>query len=127
MDNINQIIDLYTNRKKSCAEIAEICGCSESKIYTLLSRSNIKMRSRSDANKIFEDRIFIVLYNLGLSSSQIGKILGVNSSTVRKRLKKNNFPLRNKKIAARIEYTDEELQRFFLCPSFKNLIHSFGG
>lgn len=127
MYNTTKIIDLYTNHKKSCSEIAAMCGCSESKIYTLLSRLNIRMRSRSEANKIFRDGIFIILYNLGLSSSQIGQILGIDSSTVRKRLKSINFPLRNKKVAAEIEYTNEELQRFFLCPSFKDLIHSFGG
>ncbi|UCG02431.1 MAG: hypothetical protein JSW11_00265 [Candidatus Heimdallarchaeota archaeon] len=109
---IENIIELYENGL-SCAEIAQIIGCSATKIYIILRKSN-KTRNRSEANKIFPDFIFISLYNLGLSASQVGRLLGVNSSTVVKRLHTLKFPLRPRYVASRIRYTEKEFKQYFM-------------
>jgi DNA-binding CsgD family transcriptional regulator len=110
-----KVIELYT-MGKSCAEVAQIDGCSETSVYNRLKQLNITMRSRSEANQIFPDTTFISLYNLGLSASQIGRLLGVDSSTVKKRLKNIQFPLRSRCVASRIRYTEEEFKQYFMVP-----------
>lgn len=107
------VADLYNNRK-SCAEIACLGECSETTIYNRLKSLGVTMRNRSKANQIFPDYFFISLYNLGLSSSQIGRLLGVDSSTVTKRLHTLKFPLRSRGVACRIRYTKEEFKRYFM-------------
>lgn len=101
---------------RSCADVAQLDGCSETSMYNRLKSLDITMRSRSEANQIFPDSIFICLYNLGLSSSQIGRLLGVDSSTVIKRLHSLRFPLRSRQLASRIRYTEEEFNRYFMVP-----------
>ena len=108
-----EIVNLYS-QGESCAEIARSDGCSETSIYHLLKLLGVKIRNRSEANKIFPDSFFITLYNMGLSSSQVGKILGVDSSTVTKRLHTLNFPLRSRNVALQIRYTEEEFKRYFM-------------
>jgi DNA-binding CsgD family transcriptional regulator len=108
-------IELYT-MGKSCAEVAQIDGCSETSAYNRLKELGVTMRSRSEANKIFPDSIFISLYNLGLSSSQTGRLLGIDSSTVKKRLRVLMFPLRSRCVASRIRYTEQEFRRYFMVP-----------
>lgn len=105
---------LYIDQMKSCAEIARILCRSETSIYNELKSMGIIMRNRSEANKIFPDFIFIRLYNMGLSASQIGRLLGVHSSTVVKRLGGLGFPLRSRDVAVSIRYTEEEFQRHFM-------------
>ena len=50
---------------------------------------------------------------MGLSTSQIGCLLGLHPTTIIKRFKKINFPLRNKRIAKMIGYSGEEFLLFF--------------
>jgi len=108
-----QITDLYL-QGKSCVEVARIAGCSATFIYNKLAAFGVTMRSRSEANQVFPDFLFILLYNLGLSSSQTGRMLGVNSSTVTKRLHTLKFPLRSRDVACRIRYSEEEFNKFFM-------------
>lgn len=107
---------LYEQDQKSCAEIASICYCSETTIYNRLKSIGVIIRSRSEAHQIFSDTIFVSLYNIGLSVSQIGRLLGVDSSTVTKRLHTLHFPLRSRCVASRIRYTEDEFQRYFMVP-----------
>jgi len=101
---------------ESCANLATLCECSETKIYYRLKKLGIKIRNRSEANQIFPDSVFVILYNLGLSSSQTGELLGVDPSTVTKRLHKLRFPLRSRNVARRIRYTDKEFREHFMAP-----------
>lgn len=101
---------------KSCVEVAELDGCSETSMYNRMMGLGVVMRSRSEANQLFPNSIFILLYNLGLSTSQIGRLLGVNSSTVTKRLHIMKFPLRSRRVASRIRYTEEEFNKHFMVP-----------
>ena len=107
------VIELYS-QGKSCAEIASVDKCSETAMYNKLLSIGVTMRSRSEANQIFPDFIFILLYNVGLSASQTGRILGVDSSTVTKRLHTLKFPLRSRGVACRIRYTEKEFQQHFM-------------
>lgn len=110
-----KITQLYLDGE-SCAAIARITECSETSVYNRLKIQGIKIRSRSEANKIFPDSIFINLYNMGLSTSQIGKLLGVNPSTITKRLHTIQFPLRFRNVASRIRYTEKEFRQYFMVP-----------
>ena len=111
---------LYEDDHKSCAEIARICQCSETSIYNHLKSLGVVMRSRSEANKIFPDNTLIVLYNIGLSSSQIAKLLLIDPSTIIKRLHSLGFPLRSRSVASMIRYTDDEFEKHFLVPEVVN-------
>ncbi len=114
-----KVIELYS-QGKSCADIAKIDHCSETCMYNKLKSLGVTMRSRSKANQIFPDFVFILLYNLGLSVSQAGKLLGVDSSTVTKRLHTLKYPLRSRDVASRIRYTDEEFKEHFMVPRVIN-------
>jgi DNA-binding CsgD family transcriptional regulator len=93
----------------SCADIADIDGRSEATIYNLLKNDdNVVIRSRSEANHLFPDIIFIHLYNLGLSCSQIGEILNIHPTTIIKRFKTIHFPIRSKEMAAKLHYDNDE-------------------
>jgi len=85
------------------------------------------MRNRSEANKVFPDSVFILLYNVGLSSSQVAILLGVSSSTVTKRLQSINFPLRLRKVACSVRYTDEEFEQHFLVPEIISALTKIKG
>lgn len=119
-----QVRYLYTHEGKSCAEIAQMAFCSETTIYNRLKDMGVKLRSRSAANKVFPDFIFIILYNLGLSSSQVGRLLGVHTSTVTKRLQSLRFPTRSQAVAISIGYSEEEFQQHFMTPSMINTIQA---
>lgn len=109
----DEIVALYCNKRLSCAAIAERDSRSESTIYNILRRKGIRCRSRSQANKIFSDRLLIKLYNLGLSCSQIGRLLGIHPSTIIKRFNTCKFMMRKRNIANAIRYTEEEFQKHF--------------
>ncbi len=108
-----KIVDRYTKLKHSCRDIAKVDGRSESTIYFILKNNSVSLRSKSEANKIFSDSILISLYNLGLSSPQISKILGIHQTTIVKRFKKIKFPLRMRDNAKAIRYTREEFKKYF--------------
>lgn len=112
-----EIIDLYTNHHKSCAEIAFLGHCSETTIYNSLKKSDVLLRDKSEANKKFPDLICVKLYNLGLSVSQIAKVLMVDPSTIVKRLRLLNFPLRSRKTAMSIRYNKNEFNKLLLSQS----------
>lgn len=104
---------LYIQGRQSVAQISEMDGRSETKVYHLLKDNGVHMRGRSEANQTFPDFVFRSLYNMGLSSTQVGRLLGVHSTTVIKRLSGMGFPMRPKSLAALIGYTDQEFNEFF--------------
>jgi len=104
---------LYENHKFSCASIAKLDGRSETTIYNILKCLNVKIRSRSEANQIFSDSVLINLYNMGLSYTQIAKLLGTHFSTISKRFRLLEFPARSKILASAIRYNDTEFKRYF--------------
>lgn len=121
----DKIVDLYCNQKLSCAAIAMQDGRSESTVYNILRAKNIKCRNRSQANKIFSDQLFIKLYNLALSCSQIGRLLGVHPSTIIKRLHSCRFAMRDRHNAKAIRYTEQEFQNLFCNTAFIDQIKLF--
>jgi len=120
--NTIDIVDLYTNKKLSCADIALQDGRSESTIYKILLKNKIKMRNKSEANQIFDDSILKFMYNLGLSLSQIAEVLGIDATTISKRFTQIDFPTRIPCQAKGVRYTKEEFKRFFMNNRFKELI-----
>lgn len=111
--SVDKINTLYIHGRHSCAEISEMDGRSETTIYHILKNSGIETRNRSEANQVFPDFVFVGLYNMGLSCSQMGKLLGVHPTTIIKRLNARNFPLRSKKLASAIHYSDQEFHDYF--------------
>lgn len=102
----------------SCADIAHMDGRSEGTVYNRLLAMNIPRRSRSEANRKFNDRLAVSLYNLGLSCNQIGRLIGVHSTTVFKRLQGLGFPMRTSETAAAVGYSDEEFETHFCASGF---------
>jgi len=116
------IIDLYLNKKLSCADIAVEDGRSESTIYKILLKNKVQMRNKSEANQIFDDCLLRFMYNLGLSLSQIAEVLGIDATTISKRFTLIGFPTRIPCQAKGVRYTKEEFKRFFMNDRFKKLI-----
>lgn len=116
------IVDLYLNEKLSCADIALQDGRSESTIYKILLKNKVKLRTRSEANQIFNDAILKFMYNLGLSLSQMAEILGIDATTISKRFTLIDFPTRIPCQAKGVKYTKEEFKKFFMNNRFKELI-----
>ena len=112
----------YTQDRLSCRSIARKFNISETQVYNILKQNKVQLRTKSEANKIFDDNIIINLYNIGLSIKQISEILGLHPTTITKRFKKINFPTRNKDISFRIRYTDAEFKKYFMNPCFINEI-----
>lgn len=121
-----KVIELYS-QGNSCADIARSDRCSETSMYNRLKMLGVTIRSRSEANKIFPDFLFTSLYNLGLSVSQVGRLLGVDSSTVTKRLHVLKFPLRSRCVAYRIRYTEKEFKRYFMVSSILDQLVKLAG
>jgi len=118
---VNKIKKLYS-QGLSCNQISRIIGRSPTYIYNLLNSNNIKLRTKSQANKIFPDFLLINLYNIGLSTPQIGRLLGIHRTTIVKRFNKISFPLRNKSLAKSIGYSEKEFSLFFNNEKIKVLI-----
>lgn len=108
-----QVCSLYTEKRSSCAKIAEIDGRSETTIYNILRSNGVQLRNRSIANSKCDTRIIVWLYNLALSVSQIGRLLGLHSTTVLKRLESIGFPLRPQSTAIAVGYSEREFHQFF--------------
>jgi len=105
-------------RGLSCTEIAGIVGSGGNPVYNHLTAAGTRMRSRSEVNQKLPDRIAKALYNLALSASQIGHLLGGHSTTVVKRLRRCSFPLRPAATALAVGYTPEEFERHSCTPTF---------
>jgi len=117
-----EIVRLYVGENRSCGDISLLDGRCESTIYKILLENNIKLRDRSEANKIVSDEMLIKLYNLGLSLTQVGILVGVNPTTISKRFTLIDFPTRPACQAKGVGYTKEEFKRFFMNDRFKELI-----
>ncbi len=108
----DEIVRLYKNGL-SMSKIAEADGRSDGTIRNVLIFNNVDRRSRSESNKVIPDEIFVSLYNLGLSVSQVGRLLGVHPTTVIKRLGTRHFPLRIQGTAKSVAYTEAEFKLYF--------------
>jgi len=117
-----RVCDLYIKEYLSCSDISSQLNICQATVYNILKNNNIILRDKSTANKIFSDDLLIKLYNIGLSCSQIGKVLGIHPSTVVKRFQKCDFPLRNKNLSHQIKYSEDEFNKYFMCSSFMDLI-----
>jgi len=121
-----EIIDLY-NGGKTIRDISLIDGRSESSVYKILLNNKVKLRNKSEANKIVSDNVLIKLYNMALSFSQIGQLLDIDPSTVSKRFKSLGFDPRCRSVAKSIKYTDKEFNTFFLNKEFISKISLIKG
>ncbi len=107
------VIQLY-DEGLSCSKIADRLSCSATTVYNKLKLLKYQLRTRSDANKKFNVLNAWNLYNLGLSFKQVGMILGIDASTISKRFKKLDLSVRDRNVAQRIRYNDNEFRRFFI-------------
>lgn len=116
-----RICELY-DRGYSVAGIAKMDGRSEGTVRNRLLDAGRHLRTRSEANQLFPTETAVRLYNLGLSVSQIGELLGVHSTTVVKRFQTIGFPLRPNEVAAGLGYSTEEMRTFFLTDVFLDVL-----
>jgi transposase len=117
-ENQNDILQLYKNGL-STNEIAKKYDCSVAPIIKILKEHNA-LRTLEERNKLaavkrtgksrpslrkqnFSDEKVIELYKSGLSSYEIGKIVGLSYSGVDKILKKHGVPKRTIKEAINIK------------------------
>ena len=95
-----EIIDLYQNGE-SCDKIAVKFNTWASTINQILKRNNIERRSISEAKgglpKSFDQEV-CKKYQEGETTYELGKIYGVDASTIGEILKRNNIPRRDSRI-----------------------------
>jgi len=98
--DMNKIKNLYVSKRNTTKEIAKIMGVNHGTISKRLKEMNIKIRNHSEAISLNLDNNKIKeLYNKGLSTIKIGKILGVCPITITKRLRKIGIKIREKKLS----------------------------
>ena len=122
----DQGIEGLYRRGLSCFAIAGVDGRSQSTIYKLLRSRGMVFRSRSQANTLVPIELLRRLYNLGLSTSQIGRLLGLHPTTVVKRFRAHAFPLRLSATAAAVGYSEAEFRRFFCNRCFVVMLNGEG-
>lgn len=118
-----EIILSYIKDHKTIREISFIDGRSESTIYKILIENDVALRDKSEANKIISDKVLIKLYNLGLSFSQIGTLIGIDPTTVSKRFTSLGFSTRSSCVAKNIKYSDNEFKKYFCNKKFMSKIN----
>lgn len=65
-------------------------------------------------HKTFSVNAAIKLYNLGLSPSQISRLLKVDRSSILRSFYSQGFPTRSIDLSKRIRYSKQEFEEYFL-------------
>lgn len=101
-EQIDKIIELYTEQQYSIAKIAKRMGCSDTAIRTVLKHNNIAFRTVQQANgttiHLTEEQIDEILYNyivLKQGLQTCGKKYGYSQFLVKKLLKERGIQKRN--------------------------------
>jgi DNA-binding CsgD family transcriptional regulator len=104
-----QLVELYESGK-TITEISKEMYLSRSSVHAYLKRDGVKMRPQGQ-HKGQQGRHFpghkamdrtVALYQSGLSSNEVGEILGITHSTVCYRLALAGVPTRSRSEALRI-------------------------
>ena len=106
------IVQLYV-AGNSASWIAQRDGRSSMTIYKRLKANGVTRRSRAESNRRMDLTKAGKLYSMGLSTPQIGRVMGIHPTTVLKGLQASGFPMRTAVTGAEVAYSDEEVDRWF--------------
>ena len=96
--------ELYIDRKLSIRQIAKIFNCTPSTIWTKLCQFNIRVRTKSEANKekyrikISKELLRHLYVNKNLDTDEIAKKFKCSTTTIVKRLHHFDIPIRRMRI-----------------------------
>lgn len=104
-DDIENIVNLYVNKKMSAYRISKIYGTSHNRIIKILKELGIETRglSKSHETHLSEDKIKMLdddewlikkYWDEKLNCKQIAEIIGCNASTVRRTMIRRGIPVR---------------------------------
>jgi len=99
-----KIIELFDKELKSVQEVGKIFGCTDRPIYRILKEKGIeinhakRMRKKYSGENSFSykklnEKKIIELYEEGMSSEKIGKLMNVDGGTIIVRLRKNGIKI----------------------------------
>lgn len=121
-----QLYQLYINQKKTPIEIGKIVGVSSTTIRNWLRAGEIPLRVGHDAQgynfeKPSREELERMYIKEKKSSSEIAEIIGVNSTTVVRWLKKENIPIRTMSEAEFVRHgknikkpSKEQLEKWYI-------------
>lgn len=118
----NEVISLYENGL-SAQSIANQLGYNEATIRCWLKKARIKLRTGGSYNTKYDKELFIKikeLYDNGIYTKEIDKILNLKSRTSQYILNKNNIALRHRGPKSKIgkedffDTIDSEVKAYFL-------------
>lgn len=106
------IAKLYQNGI-SAGTIAVRDGRSSATIINRLKAQNIPRRRRGDANRRCDIITAGRFYDMGLSTNQIGHLMGLHPTTVLKALQAHGYPIRSVETGVKVAFDRDELERWF--------------
>jgi len=107
---------LYVDKKLSIGKIAKMFKCSKSTIWTKLCQYDIKIRTKSEANKgkyrikISKEVLRDLYTNKKLDTNEIARKFNCSTTTIVKRLHHHDIPIRR----TRIDITHDRLADLYL-------------
>lgn len=96
--DIEKMVDMYVNQKIKVAEIGKKLNIHRDTVRRKLRSLGVRMQSQREAHTIELDIVKLedMYVNQKMSTTQIGKIMGVNPKTILNRLKILGIPRRSK-------------------------------
>ena len=108
--NIELIIDMYVNQKIKVTEIGKKLNIHKVTVIRKLRSLGVRIRSQREAQTIELDIVKLedMYVNQKMSSTKIGKIMGVNGRTILKKLEILGIPRRSKSEAQFERHTQKK-------------------
>ena len=96
--DIEKMVDMYVNQKINLTEIGKKLNIHRTTVCDKLIRLGVKIRAKGEAHTIELDIVKLedMYVNQKMSSTKIGEIMGVDASTIRKKLKILGIPRRSR-------------------------------
>ena len=108
--DIEKMVDMYVNQRISSREIGEKLNIHRTTVCDKLKQLGVKIRAKGEAQTIEVDilRLEDMYVNQKMSSTKIGKIMGVNGRTILKKLEILGIPRRSKSEAQFERHTQKK-------------------
>ena len=110
--DLEALKSLYYDQELSVTEAAKVLGVPWHSVYNFMDRNGLKRRSRSEAQKLRFDKeqkgppieeILRLYFDEELSSFEVAERVGLSQSTIRDRIQKAGYVLRNRKDSRSIQ------------------------
>ena len=108
--DIEKMVDMYVNQKIKVAEIGKKLNIHRDTVRRKLRSLGVRMQSQREAHTIELDIVKLedMYVNQKMSTTQIGKIMGVNPKTILNKLKILGIPRRSKSEAVSLNHTQKK-------------------